>query len=464
MNYNKEKYPGIRLIRFIAFLWLTACFLQMDPAFGQQRNQPNVILILADDMGVGDIALHNGGLNRTPNLDKLIQESVLFNQGYSASAVCAPARAALLTGRYPHRTGVTMGFTTMFDLGKNEMTLADVFVEQGYYTGLIGKWHLGIPQEYQPQKRGFKEAISFIPAFDLESYFKYKLAVNGKKQQYDGPYLTEVLTDSAVSFINRNKDRPFFLHLTHYAPHRPLQAPSDKVDYYINKGFDKKTANTYAMVEIMDTGIGNMMDELDRLGIRENTIVIFASDNGPDPLTGSRFNHDLKGRKYEVYEGGIRVPLILNWKGKLAPRSYEEVFHFVDVFPTVAALCGVDLGGPVGEKLDGVSIAQELLSGKERKGRLARYWQWNRGNPYYSHNAAVREGDWKLVRPPVTHRVVETESDLKPLLFNLKEDPAESTDVSAQNERVYNRLKIILEDWCRKMEANRLETTSFHGH
>src|SRR5690606_3982523 len=376
----------IKPLRFVILLWMS-CFFQADLVIGQQTNPPNVILILADDMGVGDIASHNGGLNRTPNLDKLIQESVWFNQGYSGSAVCAPARASLLTGRYPHRTGVVSldmkNHPNLTSLGRDERTLGNLFADNGYHTGLIGKWHLGNRPEHHPLKRGFQECVTLLPAFDInKSYFDFKLDVDGTYKSYEGSYLTDVLTDSAISFVNRHKETPFFLHLAHYAPHRPLSAPENLVNAYLEKGVDRRTAQVYAMIEVMDTGIGKLMKELDHLKIRENTIVIFASDNGPDPMVGQRFNRGLRGSKYKIYEGGIRVPLLVNWKGKLSAYEYSSMFHFVDILPTVMELCAIKLSDEVRQRLDGNSIPGDLFMGNQGSRQELRYSQSNRGKPY----------------------------------------------------------------------------------
>src|SRR5690606_28925629 len=428
-------------------------------------SKPNVILILADDMGIGDIAALNGGLNNTPALDGLLHQSVWFNQGYSGSAVCAPARAALLTGRYPHRTGVVslsvVNFPTLTSLGLHEQTMADVLQATVYHTGLVCKWHLGIRPEYHPMKRGFREFRGFMGP-DIKTYYKFQLDSNGVRKAYDGPYLTDVLTEQAIDYVRAHQGEPFFLHLAYYAPHRPLGAPEELVASYQEKGYDLKTAKIYAMIEIMDRGIGKLLDELDMLNIRENTIVVFASDNGPDPLTGERFNQQLNGRKYAIYEGGIRVPLFFHWKGKFTAHKVDEVAHFTDMLPTLSELCQLEVDKTVMDRLDGGSLAG-LISGNRSAKDLpkARYWQWNRGVPYYTHNAAMREGDWKLVYPPVTTGLVDSQSTSRPMLFNLKSDPAESTDVSAANPGIFGRMKVMLEDWSRKVEADRLKATAY---
>jgi arylsulfatase A len=423
-----------------------------------QSERPNVILIVADDMGVGDLASSNGGKSRTPTLDTFFNQGVSFTQAYSASSVCAPARAALLTGCYPHSTGVVTlnmnRFPSLTSLYKTRTTLADLFHTNEYATALVGKWHLGNGADYHPMRRGFESFVGFKDA-DVTTYYDYNLDVNGKYQHMQGVYLTDVLTDHAIDFIKEKKDSPFFLKLAYYSPHRPLGAPEDVINYYLQQGFDENTAKIYAMIEIMDKGIGKLLEELDKQGIMEQTIVIFTSDNGPDPLTGTRFNSNLKGTKYTVYEGGIRVPLAFAWKGRFATTTRAELIHFIDLVPTLVELCGLEV--PDSVRFDGISIAKILLEEADDYQQPVRYWQWNRGVPDYTHNAAMREGDWKLVRPFVTRHVPEGESSLPPVLYNLKMNPTETTDYANEFPDEYLRMSVLLEDWCRQMEFERLK-------
>ncbi len=442
------------------FLWIKiAVLLLVGQLAAGQSERPNVILILADDMGYGDLAALNGGLNKTPNLDKLMKESVYFSNAYSGSPVCAPSRAALLTGRYPHRTGaVTLNmerFPELSRIHKNEVTVADIFKANGYSTGIVGKWHVGDGSDYHPMKRGFQEFEGF-KGYDVpDDYFNYKLDVNGTYQSFSGEYLTDNLTKRAIGFVRKHSHEPFFLHLAHYAPHRPLSAPQSIIDTYLSKGLDQNTATVYAMIEVMDRGIGELISELDRLNIRENTLIIFTSDNGPDPLVGQRFNHNFKGTKYTVDEGGIHVPLLFNWKGKFQSRSADELIHFTDILPTLSEICGLNISQNL--SLDGGSIVG-ILNGKSTEDTLPpyRFWQWNRGVPNYSHNAAMREGKWKLVRPSVTRELIFEESQLQPMLFNIEEDPEEKVDLSGKEKVRYQTMRIKLEQWSREVEWSRL--------
>ena len=417
---------------------------------------PNIILILADDLAVGDIAAFNGGLNRTPAIDRLVREGVWFDAAYSASAVCAPARAALLTGRSPHRTGVVslemQKRASLTRIHRDETTIADALAAGGYVTGLIGKWHTGSGVDYHPLRRGFAEFEGFFGS-DPVGYNKYPFDVQGRLVEVTDKYLTDDLSTRAVEFVRRHRDRPFFLHLAHYAPHRPLEAPPAAVAAYEAKGYPRYQATIYAMIEIMDRGIGELLDELQRLGLRENTIVLFTSDNGPDPIPGARFNAGLRGMKYEVLEGGIRVPLAVSWPGVFAPGSRQAVVHFTDFFPTLLELAGVARPAK-GRPLDGVSFVP-VLRGVVDRLDVPRYWQWNRAEPNYTHNAALREGPWKLVRPFVTRADPKGDSTARAMLYHLPTDPGETIDVSAQHPERLARMQAALAKWSAEVEQER---------
>ena len=426
-------------------------------AVADGAGKPNVILILADDMALGDLACLNGGVSRTPNLDRLKSESVWFSQATSASPVCAPARAALLTGRYPHRTGVVSlnmeKHPEYTRLHRDETTIADLFRANGYRTGLVGKWHLGLGADYHPLARGFDECAAFIGHLDVPSYFEFQLDLQNRKTSFPrGRYLTDELSDRAIDFVRRHKDTPFFLHLAHYAPHRPIEAPEDRIRRYLDAGVSEQTATVYAMIEVMDEGIGNLLNELDQLKLSERTIVLFASDNGPDPLIEARFNVELRGAKYSANEGGIRVPFMVRWPGKWEASERNTRVHFTDVLPTLVEVCGLEHNPE--KPLDGVSFAP-ALTGDALQLPAQRFWQWNRGRPRYSHNAAVREGNWKLVRPFVTKNYPKQASALSPALYDLSTDPGEATDIAEKYPELTSRLNAALRRWSQQVEQDR---------
>jgi arylsulfatase A-like enzyme len=451
--------------------------------------RPNIVFILADDLGYGDFSAFNGGLSETPVLDGLLQESVCFTQHYAASCVCNPSRAALLTGRYPHRTGSidTLEWRGLERLALRETTLADLLQRAGYATGLVGKWHLGaFDPRYHPMARGFDEAVCFRGG--MHDYYQWRLEFGYQVVRADGRYLTDVWTDEAIRFIERHRREPFFLHLTYNAPHTPLQAPEEEVKPFSEKGqFNRGVSTLYGMIRRMDRGIGRVLETLRRLGLEENTLVLFTSDNGPQ-FGGQgeekldRFNCQFRGAKGSVYEGGIRVPMLLRWPaGAQGGREVHEMVHMCDWFPTLLAAVGLE--PPKELKLDGVNVLP-LLQGEPCRVETRRFWQWNRYTPLVTCNAAIRDGDWKLVRPAIReamevpdihwlrvsmyepeyfiqHGILRGEPERQvpppppPELFNLREDPLEQHNLADKYPERVRSLLCALETWFAEVEAER---------
>lgn len=456
----------------------------------QSRRPPNVLVILVDDMGYGDFGVFGDGSAQTPNLDRLITEGLCFTQHYSASPVCAPARAALLTGRYPHRTGAidTLEGRGLDRLALNEETIADVFGSSGYATGLIGKWHLGaLDARYHPNARGFEEFVGFRGGWS--DYYQWRLDYNGTFRPTNGRYLTDVFTDEAVLFMRRHQHEPFFLHVAYNAPHTPLQAPEEDVKPFAETGrFTGALSTLYGMIRRLDIGLGRILEELDRLGLEDDTIVLFTSDNGPQ-FTGNgdesirRFNAGYRGHKGLVFEGGIRVPAVMRWPPSLeGGHQVTELVHFTDWLPTLLDLANLEARPP--HPIDGISVAPVLRRNGDHQTPV-KFWQWNRYTPLISVNAAMRDGPWKLVRPAIREAMqvspqdLETDKRLKyqpetiadiergpepsrtvpapeaPLLFNIDEDPFEERDLAArQPERTSSMLR-ALEHWFEQVENER---------
>ncbi len=454
---------------------------------------PNVVVILADDMGYGDFGAFNEGLTRTPHLDALAGESLCLTQGYAGSCVCAPSRAALLTGRYPHRTGAidTREHRGTDRLGLQETTLAELLGRAGHATGMVGKWHLGeLDERYLPQNRGFDEVCAFRGGW--QDYWDWWVERNGDWAQGDGRYLTDLFTDEAVGFINRHAREPFLLYLGYNCPHTPLQCPEEDIaPFRDNSDLNEAVATLYGMIARMDAGIGRVLEALDRHGLREDTLVIFSSDNGPQ--FGSeigdthRFNCNFNGGKGNVYEGGIRVPLTMRWPdGGLAGGSFDGMAHFCDLLPTLMAVVGEEPPGDLA--LDGANILP-ALRGEPCDIPDQRFWQWNRYTPLVTCNAAMRDGDWKLVRPPIREAMQvnmrdreadhelrkrpgllgpisdwpELERDIPapdaPLLFNIADDPGETRDLAGKEPERVTRMIHGLEAWFDEVEAERLRNT-----
>jgi arylsulfatase A-like enzyme len=472
-----------------------------------QASRPNVILILADDMGYGDFGVFSDGVVNTPQLDRLVGEGTCFRQHYSASPICAPARAALLTGRYPHRTGaITQHEIHGLDrIALREVTIADAFRSAGYATSLVGKWHNGtFDRRYEPNARGFDEFTGFCGGWT--DYYRYHLRRNDTSAPSDGTYLTDLLTDEALGFIERNRNNPFFLYLPYSAPHSPFQAAADRVEYYRAKGFNRIVATTYAMIERMDEGVGRILEKLERDGLAENTIVAFTSDNGPaffnppymleagEVTFNERFNAGMRGSKGWVNEGGIRVPMVIRRPAHIrANQLRDELTHFTDWMPTLLSLCGISR--PEGPQLDGHDLSP-LLLGESFQREPRQFWQWNFYFPNVGTNAAVRDGNWKLVRPMIegtrffSNDLCESDEDIArtaafveadckhkedpatiagilpvprlkpqhpepPELYNLAEDPGETNDLAAANPDRVHRMVNDLENWFESVEADR---------
>ncbi len=456
------------------------------------KRRPNVVFILADDMGYGDFGVFNDGRSRTPTLDGLVKEGVCLTQHYSASPVCNPSRAALLTGRYPHRTGSidTLEWRGLDRLALRETTIADLFRNAGYATGLVGKWHLGaFDPRYHPNRRGFDEAVCFRGG--MHDYYRWRLEYNDTVRRADGRYLTDVFTEEAVRFIERHRRGPFFLHLTYNAPHDPLQVPEDEVAPFAETGrFTRAVSTLYGMIRRMDRGVARILETLRRLGLERDTLVIFTSDNGPQfggrgEDCRDRFNCGFNGSKGSVYEGGIRVPAILRWPAGLdGGRAIHRMIHFCDWFPTLLSVAGIEMPGEL--EIDGVDMFP-VLRGEAGRADPRRFWQWNRYEPRLVCNAAMRDGPWKLVRPAIRRALEITERDvawlrtsmyeperflesgivLEPLplpelpdppppeLYNLDDDPEERTNLAdAHPERVRTMLR-ALESWFEEVEADR---------
>jgi arylsulfatase A-like enzyme len=433
--------------------------LTLSPSIHAAAVQPNIVLILVDDLGWMDLSCQGSRYYETPNLDRLAAQGMRFTNAYAACAVCSPTRAAIQTGRYPARLGVTdwirsrfqggaipadkknpSGFTggkRKFMVPKNalwmeseEVTIAELLKPAGYVTCHIGKWHLG-SDDWYPQKQGYDFNYGGCDYGQPPSYFdpfnqpKHRHAMiragiphlPGRKQ---GQYLSDREAEEAVAFIEKHKDKPFFLNMDNYAVHTPIQAKAGVTAKYEKKTKTRqKNAKYAAMVESVDDCAGRIMAALVKHGIADRTMIIFTSDNGG--LLGPTNNTPLRSGKGYAYEGGIRVPLIIKWPGvvKSGITSAEPVTS-VDYFPTIAEVAGLDL--PNDRAIDGLSLAKHLRSqGKQKLDRDAIYWHF----PHYRHNpgpySIIREGDWKLIK--------FYEGPME--LFDLKKDLGETKNLAA---------------------------------
>ncbi len=373
---------------------------------------PNILLIVTDDMAFGDLSLTTNPYIQTPVLDKLAQDGAFASHFY-VSPVCAPTRASLLTGRYHQRTGVTGVTRGREDMNLSEPTIANVFSSFGYETGIFGKWHNGAHYPYHPLGRGFDEFVGFTSGH-WSNYFNASIEKNGAPFQTKG-YLTDVFTNEAIGFITKSQHqkKPFLCYVPYQTPHTPLQVPDKYFDKYKAKGVDDFNACIYGMCENIDDNVGRLLDTLDKLGIRENTIVIFLSDNGP---LNERYNLGLKGKKGSNDEGGVRVPFFINWPGIIQPHTtLRNPLAHIDVLPTLLDLLNKDYAFI--SALDGISFASQLTHQEKPKSRFL-FGEWN----------------------GVERVVADSFLLVGETLYNIYDDPKQWSDLRNKHALVYDSL------------------------
>lgn len=439
-------------------------------------SQPNIIFILADDLGWADLGCYGSSFYETPNLDKLARDGAKFTQAYAACSVCSPTRASILTGKYPARLGITDWLPGRVDrrdqklkrppiqqfLPLEEFTIAEALKARGYQTAFIGKWHLGESPEHWPEHQGFDVNIGGSGHGHPPSYFSpYRLSnlVEGPK----GEYLNDRLTDEALKFIVQAKDKPFFIYLPHYAVHTPLQAKPHVIEKYKAKALkvssgipefitDKgskirqiQNHPTYAaMVESLDENVGRIMEKLTELGIDDKTIIVFTSDNGGlSSSNGSpTANLPLRGGKGLAYEGGIREPLLVKWPRAIQAGSVcSEPITSTDFFPTLLEIAGQAVQPE--QHIDGRSFVPAMRG--EIQAERPLFWHY----PHYSNqggapNGAVRLGDFKLI---------EWYEDMQVELYNLKNDIGEQNDLAKTMPEKVVELRTLLQNWRSSINA-----------
>jgi arylsulfatase A-like enzyme len=445
--------------------WLTILSLLTLGSAANAAEKPNVVIILIDDLGRNDLGCYGSRYYRTPNVDKLAADGVRFSDAYAACPVCSPTRASILTGKYPARLHLTDWLPGRADrpdqklvrpairqhLPLEEVTLAEALKGAGYVTGHVGKWHLG-GAGFGPQQQGFDVNVAGDQTGSPRSYFApFKDAqgrfMPGLEQAPAGEYLTDRLTTEAEKFIDTNRDRPFFLYFAHYAVHIPLRAKQEMIAKYPTDGRPGTQNNPIyaAMIESMDESVGRVVKKLADLGLDKKTLVVFTSDNGglavrEGPNTPSTTNAPLREGKGFLYEGGIRVPLVIAGPGVEKPGMTSDVpVSSIDFFPTVLELCGVTSDATP----DGVSIGPVLKGGPVNRDAL--YWHY----PHYANQGGrpggvVRAGDMKLIE--------FYENDRREL-FDIKRDPGESRNLAADKPDVVRQLATKLELWRVGVEA-----------
>ncbi|WPP51793.1 sulfatase [Catalinimonas niigatensis] len=437
-----------------------------------REDQPNIVFVLADDLGWADVNCFDP-LNRhyyeTPNIDKLAQEGMKFMQAYTNAANCSPTRAALISGQYyPHQpvyhvgnspSGKMISASNAHELPAEKVTMAEALKESGYRTALIGKWHIGAPPTTGPEQQGFDVNIGGYNMGNPGGWEGGYFQPNNNPYIDDaneGEYLTDYLTRKAIGFIEQNQNQPFYLQLSYYTPHTPLQAPEDLAEKYRQKeGKGGHNNPAYAaMIESLDQNVGKLMHRLDELGVAENTIFIFYSDNGGvgsyDYLNHAKDNitdnAPLKGGKANFYEGGIRVPLIIRWPNVIkAGTQTEEPVIGIDFYPTFLEAAKIEK--PANYLLDGLSLLPLFQNPNVSQDRQSLYWhfpgypnhQWRTGPV-----SVIRQGQWKLLKFYETDQLE---------LYNLQQDLGEQHNLAHEKPEIRKQLQNQLESWLKENKA-----------
>ena len=456
MPKRKHRFHRARMAGLLSLAFLPVVFSGCGAAEEETSTErpPNIVLIITDDQGWAQLGSRGDDVLQTPNLDRLAGEGVDFTRFY-VSPVCAPTRASLMTGRYNYRTGVVDTYIGRAMMHSDEVTLAEMLGEAGYRTGIFGKWHLGDNYPLRAIDQGFQEALvhkgggigqpSDPPG---TSYFDPILQLNGQQKPYAG-YCTDIFFNTAMMFIEQSRDQPFFAYIPTNAPHSPYDVPESYIEPYRAKGLNNKDARIYGMITNIDENVGRLLDRLDRLGLAENTIFVFMTDNGP---TTQRFTAGLRDQKASVYEGGIRVPFLVRWPAKLEPRTEERIAAHIDVLPTMLEAAGVAL--PADHQVDGVSLLPRLLDANAPVPERTLYLQSHRGNePQRYRNFAAVTQRYKLVQPKSFGQPMPANPAFE--LYDLEADVGEQNSLAEQEPDIVARLKAGYEAWFEDVSSTR---------
>tara|TARA_B100000575_G_scaffold245872_1_gene210616 strand:- start:709 stop:2451 length:1743 start_codon:yes stop_codon:yes gene_type:complete len=440
----------IHLLALLFLVFLIGCKKDKTP--------PNVILIITDDQGYGDLSFNGNPNIITPALDNFAAESVRFNNFY-VSPVCAPTRSSLMTGRYSLRTGVRDTYNGGAIMASSEVTLAEMLKQANFTTGIFGKWHLGDNYPSRPSDQGFDESLIHLAGGmgqvgDFTNYFKKDTSYfdpilwhNNEQKPYKG-YCSDIFTENAIEFIEKNKNNPFFCYLSFNAPHNPLQVPDEYYQAYktldptdgidpelipnekISEKTKDNTRKVYAMVTNIDDNLKKLFNKVDELGIKDNTIVIFMTDNGPQH---ARYVAGMKGRKSSVYNGGIRVPFFLRFPAMFSGnQEVNQITAHIDLLPTLSKLCNVEM--PRDRKIDGRSFIPSINSEKLPERSFFSYW--TRKYPELFNNIALQRGQFKLIGKTDYNSPIENFE-----LYDTYNDPFEKNNLVTQKKSIALSLK-----------------------
>ena len=443
------------------FLFLYITVISCSSVINENTELPNVIIILADDLGYADVGFNGSKDIKTPHIDDIAKNGVVFSEGYVSYPVCGPSRAGLITGRYQDTFG--FGKNPLFapkdpnmGLPLSEQTIADMLKLSNYKTFAVGKWHLGAHESLRPMKRGFDEFFGFLTGghryfpheWDLEDETKVKSQggayrtklLRNEQRIEEKEYLTDALSRESVNFIERNANSPFFIYLAYNAPHGPLQATEKYLNRFLE--IESKNRRTYAaMVSAMDDGIGTIISKLKEKGIYDNTIVYFLSDNG-GRLRGDSDNGELRGKKGNLFEGGIRVPFVMQWPGQIkGGQTFDKPVSSLDIFATSKAITSPKIIPK--NKLHGVNLIPFLKGEKKHSPHSNLFWRNNfmqNKNELRTEASAVRSEKFKFIK----NKQVDA-------LYNLKKEISEQTNLKDQEKEMYDSLKNEYKRWSKTL-------------
>jgi arylsulfatase A-like enzyme len=422
------------MIRLLLAAAICVCVLPpSSPA--QEARRPNIVVIVADDLGYGDLSCQGAKDIETPRIDSLAKTGIRCTNGYVSGPYCSPTRAGLLTGRYQNRfghefnPGPPTAASAGIGLALSETTLADRLKKAGYSTGMVGKWHLGHAEKFHPLRRGFDSFFGFLGG--AHSYFPMAGGndpiLDGTKPADEQGYLTDAFGREAVEFIERNKTQPFFLYLTFNAVHTPMQAPESVKERVA--GIENERRRTYAgMLLSMDDAIGKVLDKLTEAKLEESTLIFFISDNGGPQVNGST-NGPLNGQKAQTLEGGIRVPFFVRWTGTLVPGTYDPPVIQLDIHATALAAAGIPVTPEM--KLDGVDLLPHLTGKAKSSPHDTLFWR-------FGEQMAIRHGNMKLVK---------SRGDSVARLFDLQKDIGETTNLAEQHPDTVQQMQAMWSTW-----------------
>jgi len=418
---------------FVALLFASCRKPQVVP------EKPNVILIMTDDQGYGDFGVTGNNIIETPALNRFAAESVCFERFY-VSPVCAPTRATLLTGRYYLRTGVTGVTGGEETMNHEEATIAEILKANGYTTGCFGKWHNGANYPYDPVGQGFDEFWGFTGGI-IRNYFDTRLRHNTNTVQTEG-YLTDLFTDKAIDFIEANRHNPFFCYIPYNVPHTPIQVHDELFEKYLKKGLNEYDAGIYAMCESVDQNVKKVLNKVELLDLDKKTIILFLTDNGPN---GYRFNGGMKGKKAQVDEGGVRVPLWIRWTGKFKSHVVTQLADHIDILPTVLDLCNIPV--PDSLAIDGKSLKPLLINPMA-------HWPERPLFSYFFEKGAVRNNQYRLT----------VDRDGKKSLYDMIADPSQLSDIALNYPGKTDELFQMYQNWLEDVQPGESVFLEEVGH